>query len=363
MEGLLIAAGISLAFVNGANDNIKGVATVYGSQQLGYRRALTLATLSQIAGSLASVALAGALVKAFSGKGLLPPEFLTSALLAAVTLGAAATVALATRVGLPISTTHAIVGALAGAGAVGAGGALELGPLAAAFMLPLAVGPLFAVVLAWGLSRGGAAAASALGLSRRDCICIEPEVHANVFGAAALARSALRVSVEDAAQCEIHGDGARPGFRIERGLRTAHIASATAVGFARGLNDTPKILGLMVGASVIEPRLGALVLGAAMALGGLLGARRVADTLAHRITPIDNAQGLAANLATSLLVVGASRFGLPVSTTHVSTGGIFGIGGAEGTLDRRAVSEISLAWLGTLPLAGALGALFAWALV
>ena len=118
----------------------------------------------------------------------------------------------------------------------------------------------------------------------------------------------------------------------------------------------------MVGAAVIDPTAGAGVLGIAMALGGLLASRRVADTLALGITPMRNGQGLAANLATSLLVVGASRLGLPVSTTHVSTGGIFGIGVAARTLQHRQVGEILGAWLGTLPVAAALGALFAWGL-
>ena len=125
MEWLLIAAGLALAFANGANDNIKGVATLYGSAQLGYRPALALATASQLLGSLGSVLVAGALVRAFSGKGLVPPELLSTGMLTAVAIGAALTVGLATRVGLPISTTHAIVGALVGAGAVTAGASLE----------------------------------------------------------------------------------------------------------------------------------------------------------------------------------------------------------------------------------------------
>jgi PiT family inorganic phosphate transporter len=74
MEWILILACVALAFVNGANDNIKGVATLYGSAQLGYQPALALATASQIVGSLGSILIAGALVKVFSGKGLVPPE-------------------------------------------------------------------------------------------------------------------------------------------------------------------------------------------------------------------------------------------------------------------------------------------------
>ncbi len=361
MEWLLLAAGVVLAFANGANDNIKGVATLYGSAQLGYRSALALATVSQIVGSLGSVVIAGALIRAFSGKGLVPPELLSNEMLAAVAIGATATVGLATRVGLPISTTHAIVGALVGAGTVTAGAALNLAALGAAFLLPLALGPLLALGLTWALTRGGAAVGSSLGLARGDCVCLAPGlVHAD--GTSSLTSMALRLEVSEASECVAHGGGTVLGVEVDGALRAGHVLSAATVGIARGLNDTPKILGLMVGAAAIEPTLGALVVGIAMALGGIVSARRVAETLAHRITPMHDGEGFAANLATSLLVAGASGFGLPVSTTHVSTGGIFGIGASGGTLRGRATAEILGAWLATLPLAAGLGALLAWGL-
>jgi PiT family inorganic phosphate transporter len=364
MEWLLLLAGVALAFANGANDNIKGVATLYGSAELGYRPALALATASQIAGSLASVVFATALVKVFSGKGLMPPELLSPELLAAVAMAAAITVGGATRIGLPISTTHAIVGALVGAGAIAAGTALNLGALGAAFLLPLALWPLLAVALAWGFAYAGAAAGSVLGLARGDCVCVEPEITPGPGGTATrITQSLLRLQIAEASECAAHGETRVAGLEVDDALRAGHVVSATTVGFARGLNDTPKILGLMVGASAIAPVPGALLLGGAMAAGGVLAAQRVADTLAHRITPMHNGQGLAANLATSLLVVGASRLGLPVSTTHVSTGGIFGIGAAAGSLQRRATGEILGAWIGTLPIAAGLGALLARSLL
>lgn len=319
-----------------------------------------LATASQIAGSLASVALAAALVKAFSGKGLLPPDLLTTGLLAAVALGAALTVAGATRFGLPISTTHAIVGALVGAGAVRAGAALDLAALSSAFALPLAVGPVIAVALAWLLLRGGRAGADRLGLARGDCVCVGPELTIAPGVAASTAIESLGVTVAPSAECRAHDDLQLAGVDLDRALHRGHVLSATAVGFARGLNDTPKILGLLVGAAVIDPTLGALVLGVAMALGGWFAARRVADTLALKLTPMHSGQGFAANLATSILVIGASHVGVPVSTTHVSTGGILGIGAAARTLQRRKTREILGAWVGTLPVAAALGALLAW---
>ena len=71
---LLLAVTMFLAYSNGANDNFKGISTLYGSGTLGYAQALKIATIGQIAGSAASVLLADNLVKAFSGKGLVPAE-------------------------------------------------------------------------------------------------------------------------------------------------------------------------------------------------------------------------------------------------------------------------------------------------
>ena len=121
MEAWLLGCTLLLAVANGANDNIKGVATLHGCGGISYRRALWLGTASVAAGSLLSVFVAGALVRAFSAKGLVPDALLDAHFLTAVAAGAAATVLLATRIGMPISTTHALLGALAGAGAVVAG--------------------------------------------------------------------------------------------------------------------------------------------------------------------------------------------------------------------------------------------------
>jgi PiT family inorganic phosphate transporter len=94
-----------------------------------------------------------------------------------------------------------------------------------------------------------------------------------------------------------------------------------------------------------------------MALGGIVAARRVAETLARELTPMTPAEGFAANAATALLVTAASRFALPVSTTHIATGESFAIGAKRGELRWKIAGEVALAWLVTLPLAALLGAL------
>ena len=103
----LVIATLFLAYSNGANDNFKGVATLFGSGIVNYKKALKIATVATLAGSVCSVFLAATLVKNFSGKGLVPAEIAVSPqFLLSIAVAAAMTVMLATLWGFPISTTH-----------------------------------------------------------------------------------------------------------------------------------------------------------------------------------------------------------------------------------------------------------------
>ncbi len=362
MSALVGAGALLLAFVNGANDNMKGVATLYGSGSLSYRQALTLASGATALGGLASLGFSARLVEAFSARGLIPDAALSEGLLGAVALAAAAVVLLATRLGLPVSTTHALLGALLGGGAVVAGPALELGALGAAFALPLLLSPLLAAAAALGIARGGRRLARRLGVGVESCVCMD--VESGIHEAARpLSGGTIVAQSTFAPPVSVHRCDARPGgIGVSAGgaMRAAHLLSAALVSFARALNDTPKILGLWIGASAMGATSGALAITAAMVLGGIVAAQRVTSSLALDITPLGPETGLAGNLATSALVLGASRLGLPVSTTHVSAGSLFGIGAEGATLQRRTVRRITAAWVGTLPLAAALGAALAW---
>lgn len=113
----LIAAAL-LAFANGANDNFKGVATLYGSGTTSHRLALVWATLTTAGGSLLAVWFAHELLARFSGKGIVSEELTAQGNFGvAVALAAGITVLLASRLGFPISTTHARVGSMVGASA------------------------------------------------------------------------------------------------------------------------------------------------------------------------------------------------------------------------------------------------------
>ena len=360
----LLLAALFVAYANGANDNFKGVATLYGSGTVGYRAALVWATSTTMAGSVLSVALAGELVKAFSGKGLVPdavaaqPEFL-----AAVGLGAGLTVFTAALTGFPISTTHALTGALMGAGLMHVGTAVDFARLGKTFFLPLLVSPVLAVLLGSMIlalvrrMRKAGTTPSAL------CLCVGGgglvplTAHASV---AVLERGAhLTIAPADAQACATHTG---PSVILHSAflLNALHFLSSGAVSFARGLNDAPKIVGLLVVLEALHLRVNLTLVAAAMALGGLLHARKVAETVSRRITSMSRGEGLVANLVTSLLVLTASYSGLPVSTTHVSCGAIFGMGLTSGKADRRVIRHIFLSWVLTLPLAAALAASAAW---
>ena len=359
---LTLAIVLLLAYANGANDNFKGVATLMGSGTASYRRALLWATVTTALGSATALILARGVLAKFTGKGLVPPEILSEASFPfAVALAAGATVLLATRLGFPISTTHALVGALVGAGLVASPDGINPTMLGSGLVLPLLVSPFLAILLAGAVYPPLRWFRSRLGVKRETCICVGEEVVGVVPGVIA-PEQALQavvlptVMVDAEPVCRVRYRGRVAGVSLAKLLDGAHFLSAGIVSFARGLNDTPKIAALLLVGGALAPGGAAVGVGFAIAAGGLLSARRVAETMAHRVTAMNPGQGFAANLVTGLLVVGASRFGMPVSTTHVSCGALFGIGTVTGQARWKTIGQILLAWVITLPVAGLLGA-------
>ncbi|PYQ21625.1 MAG: inorganic phosphate transporter [Acidobacteria bacterium] len=359
---LLIAlAVLFVALANGANDNFKGVATLHGSGTLGYRRALAWATLTTLAGSLAAMLAAGGLVQRFSGKGLVADAVAADhAFLLGVAAAAALTVLLATRLGFPVSTTHALLGALVGAGLVmGGPRQLSYATLGRSFVAPLLFSPVVSLLLAASVYRALRSARRALGVGEQTCVCIggAEELASYVPGAGTVRlASGIAVAVDQLDRCERRYAGRVFGFDAQGALDRLHLLAAGAVGFARGLNDTPKIVALLIAARALDVPAGSAVVAAAMAAGGLLFARRVARTMAFGITGMNHGQGFSANLVTATIVTLASPLGLPVSTTHVACGALFGIGLVNGEARGKTIAEIVAAWVTTLPIAALLGA-------
>ncbi len=350
----IFVATVFLAYANGANDNFKGVATLFGSQTTNYKIAIWWATLTTFAGSICSVIFANALLKNFSGKGLVPDAIAdTGSFHLAVALGAAITVILATVTGFPISTTHGITGALTGAGLAAIGTQLNFTALGKSFFIPLLLSPLIAMMLGIVLYSLLHYFRTALRIEKAWCVCVgsQQQFIPVTMGKEQALSLYPEIAIDTIANCNQSYVGKFWGVDSQKLVDTCHFLSAGAVSFARGLNDTPKILALLLTVTTFSIKGGMLAVGLGIAVGGLLNARKVAMTVSQKITTLNPGKGLAANLVTGFLVIFASRMGVPVSTTHVSVGSIFGVGIISKTAHLGVFSQVLSSWILTLPIA------------
>jgi PiT family inorganic phosphate transporter len=220
------------------------------------------------------------------------------------------------------------------------------------FILPLLFSPIIALVLTVGIQL----VVTRLGwrTGGRNCICVdEPRTLAiaaiNSSMPAAVTAPPL-VRWAPVAECETGAEIVR--VSLADGV---HWFSGAAISFARGLNDTPKIVAMLLVAAAASIKLDYFFVALVIAIGGALGAVRVAHTLGKKITPMAAPEAVTANLVAATLVTLASPFGLPVSTTHVTSGGIFGIGLLRRhEADWSKVRDILLSWAATLPLGAVL---------
>ncbi len=331
---------LGLAAANGANDVAKGVATLVGSGVTHYRAAILWGAVTTLAGVLLSGFIAERLLRLFTAGIVTAPP--SGGFTLAVTAGAVGWVALATVTRLPVSTTHSIIGALIGAGLAFAPESIAWPVVVPKLALPLLLSIGVAFLFSAGLNRvfGAQAVVAA------DCVCVD--VVAMETGVDRPAQ--LAVWTGPAAKCRAESAS---GFMLT--ADTLHWLSGGAVGFARGLNDGPKLVA--IGAVVVGPSLppGPLLIlvGLAMFAGSVYAGGRVARVLAERVVTMGPREGLLANLATSLLVGVGANLGLPMSTTHVATGAIAGIAGSEpARLNRTTARDLVLAWTATPLVAG-----------
>jgi len=343
---------LAMAWANGANDVSKGVATLSGSGVSSAVRALAWGTFCTLLGGLAAAVWGAALINAFSS-GFLAADFpVTLGFVGGVMTGAAVWVLLATRMGLPVSTTHALLGGIVGAVLVlGGPEGLRTAAVTNKALLPLLLSPLLAIGLCWGLLLVARYVEKKVPSWKPGC-CDQADWQRNPF-----------VCAEPAAPV--------PPPLAQRVLTVLHWLSSGATSFARGLNDVPKIAAFLILTLALTPSLALsadnvvwpiMAVAVVMGMGGWWGGMRVLHVLAHRVSPLDSTRGLAANLGTSLLVLSATPLGLPVSTTHVSTGALMGVRWSEGAKPAQhdALKLVLYGWLVTFPLAGGMAASCAW---
>jgi PiT family inorganic phosphate transporter len=242
---------------------------------------------------------------------------------------------------MPVSTTHAITGALIGAGLVSFGhDKIQWSLLNTGFVRPLLLGPVISLIsvyiLAWPI----------VFIVQR--FARQRELVVAQTSTVTSAASAVVLEYESSTELK----------PISPTANAIHWLSAGLIGFARGWNDSPKIAALALIVIPSRMSLGFIIVAIAMAIGGLISARKVLETLARKLTPLPLPESLTASLTTATLVCLASWKGLPLSTTHVSTGAIIGTGLKNNPKEVKwkKVTEILLSWVITLPVAAALAA-------
>lgn len=365
---ILTAAGAAvLGFANGANDVSKGVATLAGTGRASYRTAIAWGTLWTLAGALASFAISAGLVKAFTSAIVGPEVLALPTFPLAVATGAAAWVIFASLTGLPVSTTHAVTGGIVGVAlAAGGAGSVRWWVLLSGIAAPLAVSPLASAAIGYAVQGFGARVAPA-------CVCIdESDVVAGLTGADGAASAVFAPGVVVRTCRCAEGGGGLPAGGTGGGWRlfpaqALHWGASAALSFARGVNDNAKIAAIgALGLTALHAdlRVAFAVTGAAMTIGSYAGGLRVTRTLGARVVDMDQSTGLAASIVSAALVLSASFYALPVSTTHVATGAIVGAGLRQDVAAVRwgRVGGLVSAWVVTLPVSAALAAATLWAL-
>ncbi len=371
MDALTVILVLVLAFVNGTNDVSKAIATLVGSGVTNYRTAIAWGSAWTVVGACASGLVATAMVNTFSSGLLLPDVVPPPGMALAVLVGAMGWVLASSRTGLPVSTTHALTGAILGAGLAAYGGQGLIWPaIIKNIALPLLLSPLMALTVSLLIHP---AIHFLAGRWEGACLCLMPSARALVtVDAKGITRTLVQATgfgqpvVAVPAQCN------RAGLSgLTFGLDSIHWLSSGLASLARGTNDAPKIVAMLIlGSTVVawpSPQIQVAVFAAvafAMGLGSSVSGLRVTETLAEKVTRMDHAEGLSANLTTFSLVLISAMMGLPVSTTHVSSSAIIGIGLLKGLQAVRwgTVRDMVLAWIVTLPASGFMAALAFFAL-
>ena len=304
-----------LAFANGANDVGKSVASlvhVGPGGSIGRRPLLWGGFFSGI-GSVSAVLVAGRLFSTFTPQKIVNAS-ISSSFVLAVLIAAALWILAATLVRLPVSTTHAILGAIMLQGVFLFGvSSLAWDFLTVRVLIPLAGGPLAALIGIYLFER----------LIRRPKVVKEEK---------------------------------------PKWAGISHWGSAAATAFARGVNDAPKMAvlgGFFLAANSFQAVwVPYSIVAVAVVFGSLVMGHRVAITLTRRAVPLDQGQRLRSGVATAVLVSAGAYLGAPLSTTHVNAGAAAGASGLRGEI-RTALRGMVLPWLVTLPAVGLLAILVA----
>ena len=312
---LVIAVGLAFDFTNGFHDTANYVATWVGTRALTPRVAVAVSAAANLAGAFVTTAVAKTV-----GSGLIDTGLATEKTVLAALLGAIAWNLFTWWLGLPSSSTHALVGGLVGAALVqsGSNGVVWSG-IWEKVILPGLTSPVIGFVGAFLL-----------------VVLIYRLLHRVTPGTA------------------------------HRGFRYGQLVSGTWVAFTHGANDAQKTMGVIALALFAHgsistfyiPTWVKIAAGLTIAAGTYVGGWRIIRTLGQRIYGLQPEHGFAAQIAAGSTLYVGTHFGFPISTTHVVTGSVMGAGSTRRLSAIRwgVAGNILFAWLLTLPAAGLVAA-------
>ena len=310
---VLVVLAVAFDFINGFHDTANAVATVISTRVMRPWVAISMAAVLNFAG-----AMSGTEVAKTVGSGIVDASVPLVAIAAAL-VGAIAWNLITWYYGIPSSSSHALFGSLIGAGVASLGlGTVHWSVLLDKVLLPLVLSPLFGFVIALGAMR-------------------------------------LLIAIF----------ASMPPSRVRPLFRRSQVVSAAFMAFSHGSNDAQKTMGIITLALVsagllptFHVPLWVIALSAvAMAAGTLAGGRRIIHTLGTRLAYLEPIHGFAAETAAAAVIQGASRLGFPLSTTHVISASILGVGSARRMNAVRwdVVRTMVSAWLFTIPATAVLG--------
>jgi PiT family inorganic phosphate transporter len=320
---LVLVLAVGFDYINGFHDTANAIATSVSTRALRPTHAILMSATANFVGALTGTAVAKTIA---SGIATTPPGDEGQIVVAAALVGAIAWNLITWRLGIPSSSSHALIGGLIGA-AIAASGVTSLnGPgIVDKVLFPLVASPILGVVLGFSLM----------------------VLLLNVFRRA------------------------HPK-RINDRFRRLQVISAAYMAFSHGSNDAQKTMGIMTlalvtGGILPDPTvpLPVILLAAtAISLGTAAGGWRIIKTMGQKVVKLDPVHGFAAETTAATIIIGASHFGMPVSTTHVISSAIIGVGSSDRFSAVRwgVAGNIVIAWVLTIP-ASATVAWLTWELI
>lgn len=316
----LLVAVVVLAlffdFTNGWHDTANAIATVVGTRTLSPWTAILMAAILNIAGAFFSTEVAKAI-----GNDIVDPNFVTLVMLFASLLAVILWNVITVLLGLPTSSSHALIGSLVGAAFAYKGTEILQYHGILKILLALLISPVLGALFGAGLIK------------------------------------LIRFLFHNI-----------PRSKVKRLFKPLQVFSSAFMAFSHGASDAQKSMGIIGMAMVaygahselIVPDWAKIAAGLVMGLGTAMGGRKIIHTIGSRLSRLEAPQGFAAETGAAILLTTVAKIGIPVSTTHTITGSIMGVGAAERVRSVRwsVATKIVYAWVLTLPVTALMGYVF-----